>query len=1195
MTQIPCTKCDATDRQLIGKAGDTADVYALRGGSGIDSVFQLGVAHAHIVGRLAPPALIVGLSTGAVHATAIAEILQASYPGVEQSDASMHRFREILFAYQDFCGDLVGMALPDAFEADAGRPLKPNPQAIHFKAERDARAKSLRARSGLIKLVNDLFMQSVTIRTLTRLVRAWMGFKATRELPFLRRWLGRCRESWYLFVAVGSAPLQCAQLLAYVARAWLAGALRLIGEELHGDFKERLESFPRVEAWLERLSVRQGSTAGGIIFGGGPRMFVHSMLYLLIAAGFFVLTGTVVWLTYLTVPVLFVVEVFALLMVLLFAVFRLEDIAERLGEVQWFDRVLTYYELRRDIGNDYLIEDLFIRIFDPNYHGELNMNRVVERAMRHRDTDDQKDPPAKPRTFESYTAHDAPIHVAPMAADLHTGTLLRLRPTLSIVAGLKAAVSRTPFLRPVKVDLEKGGTALAVDAVSISSDAAIPALDILRDSLHPDVERVRLFSVAATTKTQPSDAKARAYVGAVDVALGAVRLSAFRDADDERELIRSYNELIPEENRAPERILDGRKRALRCFGDQNGKPIHFVRTEFAEIAPAEALGTWESVIREKDKEARQAVIGRAVAEGCRATLAARLGKKDHFGCRAMVGDGTSIPGAREVCQHCTHYRRMPQIVFPPAAPAKVDAGESAEPKDENPCVSLLFSGGVFRGVFQIGVLNALNQLGVRPKVIAGSSVGSVVAAMIARIFTIRSWRHRNREIVKLAATFMTLDRLVITDRFADFARRLTLRAASARFSLRDADLFFRNYDRLESQFDFVARRVVGGIEHLFYVSPYELSDLVRHIRDQDYARALALARRYAQEICDRGQVSFEVLGAEPLILLIDQHVMRDEGGVMQNRRKPAIFLLTTTNFTTGELKVVELPATPSRGLVEALLASSAFPGIFRPRWARETVFGDNSTDQYIDGGVLDNLPIHRIVAHLRNSSSRSQHVPRPFGNRPHLVLTASLEPQTDVLETAEKEGLHRSWLLARRRAARLRYNQKVDRFRSAQHDLRYIYDRYASHYDLQGVPVGIDSLDVEVVVVKPKWLCSTFGFHPMLGFRRKRQAASIAHGCASTLHTIARILRPLTADDAETDPSWPEHAWRMNTRGLDNDAARHLVPRTRTDGQCHFRDNVRCPFSAQALDPGLPPTMRKEIETIYELCGKEETHQRAPD
>src|SRR5438874_2546462 len=62
--------------------------------------------------------------------------------------------------------------------------------------------------------------------------------------------------------------------------------------------------------------------------------------------------------------------------------------------------------------------------------------------------------------------------------------------------------------------------------------------------------------------------------------------------------------------------------------------------------------------------------------------------------------------------------------------------------------------------------------------------------------------------------------------------------------------------------------------------------------------------------------------------------------------------------------------------------------------------------------------------------------------------------------------------------------------------------------------------------VKPKWLCGTYGFHPMLGFRRKMQAASIAHGCASTFATIAQLLRH------PEHGAWPAE-WRIPQRTLD--------------------------------------------------------------
>ena len=41
----------------------------------------------------------------------------------------------------------------------------------------------------------------------------------------------------------------------------------------------------------------------------------------------------------------------------------------------------------------------------------------------------------------------------------------------------------------------------------------------------------------------------------------------------------------------------------------------------------------------------------------------------------------------------------------------------------------------------------------------------------------------------------------------------------------------------------------------------------------------------------------------------------------------------------------------------------------------------------------------------------------------------------------------------------------------------------------EGKPIQDRPLEIEVLVVKPKWLCGTFAFHPMLGFRRELQAS----------------------------------------------------------------------------------------------------------
>lgn len=47
----------------------------------------------------------------------------------------------------------------------------------------------------------------------------------------------------------------------------------------------------------------------------------------------------------------------------------------------------------------------------------------------------------------------------------------------------------------------------------------------------------------------------------------------------------------------------------------------------------------------------------------------------------------------------------------------------------------LFGGGAIRGVSYIGAIKALEELGISPTTFAGSSVGSIIAAMLAVGYT----------------------------------------------------------------------------------------------------------------------------------------------------------------------------------------------------------------------------------------------------------------------------------------------------------------------------------------------------------------------------------------------------------------------------------------------------------------------------
>jgi predicted acylesterase/phospholipase RssA len=554
--------------------------------------------------------------------------------------------------------------------------------------------------------------------------------------------------------------------------------------------------------------------------------------------------------------------------------------------------------------------------------------------------------------------------------------------------------------------------------------------------------------------------------------------------------------------------------------------------------------------------------------------------------------------------------------------------------NSRPTVSVLFSGGVFRGVYQMGVLNALEQLGVKPDVVAGASVGSITAAMVAEAFHLETETLRRARVARLAAVYLAIDRLLLTDRFADAVRNLTIRAADTRFSIRQVDRFLRKYDYPGFlEFDRNARRVVAGLERLLHLNPYQLNTLVRAARDGDLRTAVRTMQRSVQHLLDWMQIGEEALGADALVDLMNEYVpaaaaTNDSRGqtIDEFRERTGIQLLaTTTNLGRGRLEVLGRAPSPSGDsptVREAILASSAFPGVFRPRWGWAIYPGKGGRDEYIDGGVMDNLPLDAVAAFLDRAAEaelilRSPLAPVDSGGGgeksaedreagaktvPHLVVGASLEINArDQALAFRRAELKQSWRIRGQRERQLSYNVKLDAYARTEERLRKVAAaarKWSARAD-GGAGRPFDPVDIHVLAVMPEWLCGTFAFHPMLGFRREKQAQSIAHGCASTLLSFAKL-------DKE-HPEWLR-AWKI-TRRLPNvsswSAAFESAPRMRQsvkEGRCwlHACD---CPFSRRSLEhlneelsgAGCAPIPRQtvaEIAQIHAQCLRRETHLR---
>jgi predicted acylesterase/phospholipase RssA len=523
--------------------------------------------------------------------------------------------------------------------------------------------------------------------------------------------------------------------------------------------------------------------------------------------------------------------------------------------------------------------------------------------------------------------------------------------------------------------------------------------------------------------------------------------------------------------------------------------------------------------------------------------------------------------------------------------------------EKRPIVSLLFSGGVFRGVYQLGTLSGLNEAGVVPDVVAGASIGSITGAMVASAYAVPAGTERDARIARLAATYLAVDRLILTDRFADFIRTTTLRAAEIRFSLRQLDGFVRRYDAgAPGRFSRNSRLVMAGLERLFYLSPFELLELLKALRLRKSDAVYRQLKDYAQEWLDRMGVGNQILGSEPLLLLIMEHVLRPDATDLRPRATPfdrfledpgIYFLATTTNLTTGSLEVLGERQLEREGvhalLAEALLASSAFPGVFRPRWSTEVMPGTIERYQYIDGGVMDNLPLDAVARFLRMATDHELVARRPQVHGedvPHLLFAASLEIRPPTPSREDLARYSEAWPALWKRSRQLRYNKKLEHYSETQTALRDIWRMRRMAERPAGAAQAWDPMDLEVVMVRPRWLCGTFAFHPMLGFRRRRQAESIAHGCATTLLQLRRV--------ADMNESWLD-GWGLDVADLPEHAPatdrEPIAPGKATAGHCWFRPGALCPFGRERLEAtGLPAATIEQLTRIHAACGRPETH-----
>jgi len=1186
---------------------------------------QLGVAHALLVCRGAAPDYAVGVSAGAINAAALAEILQAGdkLPPEAQLAARIEKLRQFLNAYREIPQNLLDAILPDTFEVNDNQPLTPLELPIHFVQERADRKKANVSKAGIARLLNDVWKVRLTVGTATRIIRRVLGLaEAAAEPRALPKLYLRCRAGIGILALGWRHPTQLAPLFWDVVRA-VAGpgptpVRRSTGQrifrwqfihDLAATFRFLIETLAFFPAWLVALI-----TLLFLPTTARRRLVDRVLQYFSIADG---LANTDVLKQQL-------VECFDpyyygttdISQVLNTALAYRNDPApgsgapRTLGEYATRKPSITVAPIAADVANGSLevlpgptaivtallaataTVPLFpavrIEALKKLYIDGMNVSNEALGPL----LDYLRDHPPPPGTTIVDLYSVSPLPVTTSSLQSHKTTF----------SGIMDVVARALQLRRFRdATLEQRLTEL-YSKVLPTGQACTPieGRTYIRTALFP-LEPDQPINVNERILKCPStDALTTLlYETVADgcrTALEGMVPDAIREAV-KKERADAENEANGTDHVAcfsAMRVRLGPKdHTLPGSEQQPGPGLPEICKHCALTRPLKAATEGEPATATQGMPDSDLPTTAASKKPTSPPTPPLDPAKQQLRVRANHGTWPAWPQE--------HERRRPTPGLPMPEPKATYTFDKRWPRDadkQRPLISLLFGGGVFRGVFHMGVANALNELGVKPDLVAGSSVGSIIAAMIAQMFTEPTPGARSLQITRLAATFLAMDRLILTDRLADFIRRFTLRAANTDFAPRDLDLLLRRYDRdSEDRFQRRWRRVEAGLERLFYLTSFELQDLIKAARDRVAGNTSKLLDAAVQGFLDRSGIGREALGAEPLALLINNHVIdrlcqgRGKGSeVFDSFLETGIyFLATTTNLHKGSLEILGAPYDqgPQASLLYGLLASSAFPGVFRPRESWEIFPLATTTDQYIDGGTIDNLPLDAVARFLDRASP--QHIARrPTVNKlpvPHLLFTASLE--RDVNSLTATDDLQYSCLRLRARAATFTHNRKVDAYARVQSDLRAIYTNTSRRPD-EWMPV-----DLHVLAVKPQWLCNTFGFHPMLGFRRRKQAQSIAHGCASTL-----------AEFAAQNPSWVD-GWGIGEAVGSFD--RSTLPKAgdtllrpqkagKKTGECWFRKGIPCPFSRQAVaqlptEKPLPTKTVTEIDKIYQICGEASTHQ----
>ncbi len=362
------------------------------------------------------------------------------------------------------------------------------------------------------------------------------------------------------------------------------------------------------------------------------------------------------------------------------------------------------------------------------------------------------------------------------------------------------------------------------------------------------------------------------------------------------------------------------------------------------------------------------------------------------------------------------------------------------------------------------MLGALLAANIKPDMIVGASVGTLMGAALGAMFSTRcsspeeDYEEAKRKLKHVAELFDEVDnRIALTKNFKAAMKDLGVRGGGPSLQVSPNDL--RKMVRQGSRTDPGAATtgappaLIDAISDLFLI-PYNNT---RYIAAQFIAGHIPEALKLfwteiEKEAIQRLGIRHAALGS----VLLERELSQIVQGLDLKSSQPfrdIAFFATTVNLTTKWVKILGAEMDlQAYDLVEALLASCAFPAAFAPRRDSDIYPGYGRRNVFFgDGGMFDNLPFlptMQIIGSVQQarlklekeeleakSPGSGRHVWREDLLRRHaqpdLFLVGALEVKQTPQPHEEYASLSEIW----KRAGSLADNEKIYGFQRSAHKI----------------------------------------------------------------------------------------------------------------------------------------------------------------